>query len=258
MMKPIAKDKIAPLTPLFASYQWNYLTDAVLEGHHGTAWADDDQTPHVAVLEFPKLHLNVVGGDAGHPAARAYLQDLPPYTALFFAGDGWATLAHDTLGDTLLRISRYAFTSETLDIAHLQALATHKLEGYRVARMTLALTEKLFAEKSCFSEDHIINFDSPADFIARGFGFCMLQADNIVGVASTFTVCNRGVEIQINVREQHQRQGIATLLAATFALYCLKHGLDPNWDAANQTSVGLASKLGYTYQGPYTMFFLND
>jgi len=156
----------------------------------------------------------------------------------------------------LISLPRYAFTSEKLDVAHLRTLATKIPETYRLETMTLALAEKLASEKSRFTEDHIINFESPADFITRGFGFCMLRGDEIVGVVTTFVICDRGVEIQINVRESHHRKGLATALAAKFLLYSLEHNLDPNWDAANKSSVGLANKLGYTSQETYTMFFL--
>ena len=42
--------------------------------------------------------------------------------------------------------------------------------------------------------------------------------------------------------------------SARLLLHSLERGLDPGWDAANEVSVGLAKKLGYTFQGKYTMF----
>jgi predicted GNAT family acetyltransferase len=101
----------------------------------------------------------------------------------------------------------------------------------------------------------MVNFDSPEDFIARGFGFCLLHGDQIASVATTFAICSKGIEIQINTREEHQRKGLATAVAAHLIVHSLEQGLDPNWDAANESSVGLATKLGYTPQGTYPMLF---
>ena len=36
-------------------------------------------------------------------------------------------------------------------------------------------------------------------------------------------------------------------------VYSLEQGLDPSWDAANETSSRLAQKLGYTPQGTYNI-----
>ena len=45
------------------------------------------------------------------------------------------------------------------------------------------------------------------------------------------------------------------MVAAHLLLHSLQQSLDPNWDAANQASVCLAQKLGYTPQGTYPLVF---
>ena len=242
------------LAGLFPGYVWNYLADAILEGTMGRAIADDAGDPHVAVLQAPNLQLNIVGGDAGHPAAREYLEQLPKHSALFLGADGWDELLKSIHGSKMIEMPRYAFTSEALDLEHLRGLVSGIPDGYRAVQMDLDLARRLGAEKSRFAEDHMVNFDSPEDFIARGFGFCLLQGDQMASVATTFAICSKGIEIQINTREEHQRQGLATTVAAHLIVHSLEQGLDPNWDAANQSSVGLATALGYTPQGTYPMY----
>jgi len=243
------------LAELFRAYTWNYLVDAILEGTTGRVIADDAGEPHVAVLEIPSLKLSIVGGDAAYPSARQYIERIPKNTALFLGAAGWEELVHSIHGGKLITMPRYAFTSEALDIEHLRGLASRVPHGYRLAQMDLALARRLDAEKSRFSEDHMVNFDSPEDFIARGFGFCLLHGDEMASVATTFAICSKGIEIQINTRKEHQRQGLAMVVAADLILHSLEQGLDPNWDAANESSVGLATKLGYTPQGTYPMLF---
>lgn len=254
-MIEIDKGNRKKLGGLFQAYTWNYLADAILEGTTGIALADNAGEPHVAVLELPNLQLCIVGGDAACPSARQYIEQIPKNTALFLGAEGWEELAHEVHGGKLIAMPRYAFTSEALDIEHLRGLASRVPHGYRLARMDLSLARRLGAEKSRFSEDHMVNFDSPEDFIARGFGFCLLHGDEIASVATTFAICSKGIEIQINTRKEYQRQGLATVVAAHLAVHSLENGLDPNWDAANESSVGLATKLGYTPQGTYPMLF---
>ena len=254
-MIPVAQGDRGKLAGLFEGYIWNYLADAILEGAMGRAIADDADNPRVAVLQAPNLKLNIVGGDAGHPVARKYLEQLPKKSALFLGVEGWAELVQSILGSKTIEMPRYAFTSEALDQERLRSLASRVPDGYRPVQMDLDLARRLGAEKSRFAEDHMVNFDSPEDFIARGFGFCLLYGNQIASVATTFAICSKGIEIQINTREEHQRQGLAMAVAAHLILHSLEQGLDPNWDAANDSSAGLATKLGYTPQGTYPMYF---
>jgi len=254
-MIAIDKDDTRKLCKLFQAYKWNYLPDAILEGTMGRAIADDADDPQVAVLEAPNLQLSLVGGDAGHPSAREYIEQLPKHTALFFGSEGWEELVQNIHGGKVIARPRYAFTGEELDIEQIRTLGSQIPEGYRPVQMDLALAQRLGGEEGEFAEAHMVNFDSPEDFIARGFGFCLLHGDQIASVATTFAICHKGIEIQINTREEHQRKGLATAVAAHLIVHSLEKGLDPNWDAANESSVGLATKLGYTPQGTYPMLF---
>jgi hypothetical protein len=244
------------LTGLFTDYKWNYLPDSVLDEYLGEALVDNVHDPQVAILTVPGLKLKIIGGNARLPIARTYIKELPYPTLLLFASAGWEKLVRDVHPGKVISMPRYAFTSESLDFEYLRELKSLIPNGYNIQCIDLSLAQKLASEKSGFSEDHMLNFDSPEDFIARGFGFCILEGDEIVSVATTFAVCDKGIEIQINTRSKHQGKGLATVVAAYLILFSLENDLDPNWDAANAKSVGLAEKLGYTSQGQYEMFIL--
>lgn len=256
-MKPLIPvhdpDQRQRLAPLFHDYHWNYLPQAILEGQTGAAWVDTLNAPEVAVLTLPNLPLHILGGDAGSPAARLYLEGLPLYTALIYASPGWQELVEQVHAGQFERVTRSAFSSERLDPAHLERLAAQVPDRYSLLPLDLNLAQQLAAERSEFSEDHMANFASPEDFIARGFGYCMVKDGVLACVASTFVVCRAGVEIQINTREAQRGQGLASATAARLLLHSIAHGLDPNWDAANLVSGRLAAKLGYILQGKYPM-----
>jgi hypothetical protein len=241
------------LVKFFRGFQWNYLPDAVLDGYMGCALADDEDSPSVAVLEYAKIGLYIVGGDAGHPAARQFLEQLPLPVGLIFASAGWAQLLQEVHAGKLLEMPRYAFTSERLDGEQLRKLAFLIPDGYHIKQMDLGLAQRIAGEKSGFTVDHLLNFTSPEDFIERGFGYCILHRDKIACIATTFAICKKGIEIQINTREKYQGKGLATVAAAQLILHSMQNNLDPNWDAENEISARLAKKLGYTPQGTYTM-----
>jgi len=257
-MIPITTDLRRKLAPIFRQYRWNYLADTVLDGITGRAWGDDEDYPQVGVLEFPNIRLFVVGGNPTHPSGYDFLVGLSDYSSIVFANPGWEDCLKSIHKKRLVELERYAFTSEKLDIEHLRGLASKVPDEYKLVRLDLPLVKKLAAQKSRFSEDHFFNFASLDDFIDRGFGFAILQGEDIISLATTFMVCTRGIEIQINTREAYRGKGLATLVAAQLLAYSLELGLDPNWDAANKTSVGLATKLGYTPQGAYTMYLITE
>lgn len=255
---PITTDLRQTLIPLFSQYRWNYLVDTILDGISGKAWGDNEVVPQIGVLEFPNIRLFVVGGDPAHPAGYDFLAGLSDYSSIVFANPGWDDVLKSIHKKRLVELDRYAFTSEKLDIEYLRGFASQVPDEYKLVRLDLPLVQKLAAQKSRFSEDHFFNFASLDDFVDRGFGFAILQGEDVISLATTFMVCTRGIEIQINTREAHQGKGLATLVTAQLLTYSLELGLDPNWDAANKTSVGLATKLGYTPQGTYTMYLITE
>jgi hypothetical protein len=255
-MIAVDANKRRGLSDLFQGYKWNYLPDAILDGYMGEAYVDDADNPQMAVLEAPKLKLSILGGDARRPAARKYLEELSVPRIVMFGAEGWEELLREIHGGRLILLPRYAFSSEKLDGARLYELRSRLPEEYRLERMNIDLAQRLAGEGSEFAADHMVNFDSPEDFIARGFGFCVLAGEEITSVATTFVICDRGIEIQINTRKNHQRRGLASVVAAQLLIYSLENGLDPNWDAANEVSVGLAKKLGYTPSGTYPMYIV--
>ena len=250
-LKEVSIDQRIVLSKLFQDYKWNYLADSILDGYMGRALADDENNPRFAVLEAPSIHLSILGGDSSHPSVVHYVENLAKFTALLFTSEDWELLIRKVHDGRLIRVLRYAFTSENLDIVRLQNLRALLPDGYQLEQMDLKLAQQLAAERSGFSADHMLNFDSPQDFIDRGFGFCILTGREIVSVATTFAVCNKGIEIQINTRKKHRGKKLATVVAAQLLIHSLEKNLDPNWDAENQVSARLALKLGFTPQGTY-------
>ena len=69
--------------------------------------------------------------------------------------------------------------------------------------------------------------------------------------ASSYTVYQGGIEVEIGTEQSHRRKGLASVCGARLILECLDRGWYPSWDAQNLWSVGLAEKLGYHFDRPY-------
>ena len=242
------------LAPMFETGQDGFIVDTILEGHAGTALVDNKDEPRIAMIAYADLV--AFGGDAEHPRARALAEQVPVERAILPTPGGWQDLLAEIHGERLVPIERFAFTHERLDDDHLRALAKRVPEGYAIEPIDLDTATTIAADPDLISPDHVRNFGSPQAFMDRGFGFCAFKDGVIVAGASTYTVCNRGIEIQVNTQEAHRGRGLATVLSARLILEARRRGLIAPWDAANQTSAALAVKLGYTPAGTWTAWLL--
>ena len=82
----------------------------------------------------------------------------------------------------------------------------------------------------------------------------MEKDGEIVSGASSYSSYVRGIEIEIDTREDYRRRGLAYICGAKLVLECLGRGWYPSWDAQNQWSVALAEKLGYHFDHEYVTY----
>lgn len=108
-----------------------------------------------------------------------------------------------------------------------------------------------------WSCDACLLFGSWESYHTHGLGAAALKDGVLIGSASSYSSCSQGIEIQVDVRADHQRRGIAAACSARLILECLDRGLIPEWDAASEASRLLAQKLGYRFAGSYPVWFLN-
>jgi GNAT superfamily N-acetyltransferase len=225
----------------------DYSIDCAVEGQMAHAYVDD--------LERPTAWRITVGpfwyfaGDAGSPGGSVLLDEFPSYNLLMPSPSAWVTAAQERFGERLVTSPRYIFAAESLSEAHLADILERSPYRDRIVRVDTAL----LARPGNFVE--IEAFDSPADFLERGIGYTILEKDRPAGAAYSSLVCSRGIEVSLFVDKPYRRRGVATALAATLLLECVRRGLRPNWDAANPESGALAEKLGYTPAGSYDSYY---
>ena len=109
-------------------------------------------------------------------------------------------------------------------------------------------------EQDRWSRDLVSVFPGYEFYEKHGLGVLLMQGQEILSGASSYTAYNGGIEIEIDTREDCRRRGFAYICGAKLILECLKRGLYPSWDAQNKWSVALAEKLGYHFDHAYQAF----
>ena len=128
-------------------------------------------------------------------------------------------------------------------------------EGYELKRMDESLVNEDSLQE--LSPEFTGQFDSTQDFLNRGLGFCIVHKGQVVSGASSFSIYDNGLEIEVATDSDHQKMGLATVVSSALILDCIDKGIYPNWDAVNQESLNLAKKLGYVFKQPYDTYYIN-
>ena len=252
-LAPKSMNKIAPLfdgwneTPIWSC----------LQGYMGRAWADHIQNPQSAQIVIGDLCFF-----AGVPD-MALVKHIPadvsaPNILMFPQTEGWEMLLEQVYKSNAQRLTRYAFKKDpgVFDFDKLRAYVKKLPAEYYIQPIDEKMYHRTKAES--WSQDLCSQFPAYADYEKHGLGYVTLYNDKIVCGASSYTVYDKGIEIQIDTLEEFRRKGLALACSAKLVLECLARGLYPSWDSANTASMSLGQKLGYHFDREYTAYLVSD
>lgn len=226
-------------------------TECILSGNFGTIEVDDCNDPQIALLSFADVIIPV--GDVRHSRVTDLINTIPPGKGIIAKNPLWKEKILDVLSNKIVNLERYSFSNENLNPKALHQMKSTLPEKFLIKRIDKNLAEKLTIEPPPLTRDHIFNFGTIERFLGIGFGYCILQGNEIVSAASTYAVSNSGIEIQVNTTESNRGNGLAGVVSASLILESIDRELVPHWDAANTTSARLAERLGFTPAGSYEM-----
>lgn len=249
----IKRENGETLRSLF-SWSEESLLESFYDNQFGCAVADNE-SPTCAMIFVAGFAF--LGGDAKSSSAKEIASFIPEGTdwiIIVTENEEWAELVKECYAGKYEVWNRYAIKKEgdIFDRAKLHEYAKSLENKYEIKRIDSELYKE--AVKHELFIDFVCNFDSEEDFLRRGVGFVALDNGKIVGGASTYTMYNRGIEVEVDTAEEYRNQGIAAACSATLILHCLENGLYPSWDAANMTSVRLAERLGYHLDHEYLCY----
>lgn len=229
----------------------DFSIECAIEGQLGQVFVDDLSEPAAYCIRVGPF--GYFAGDAQSMGAHRLMETFPVYHLLMPSPVGWLSLAQEIFGAQLKSFPRYSFSADQLSPEHLTRLLESSSFRGRVIPLNEDLTLQVIGQPDSFLD--LSDFDSAADFIARGFGYTILDNEKIIGIAYSSLVCSQGIEVSVYVEEAYRRRGVATTLSSRLLLESLMYNLRPNWDAANPESVKLATKLGYRYLGSYDAYY---
>lgn len=166
----------------------------------------------------------------------------------------WAHLIEKCYGDKAKKVTRYAIKKETdiFNVEKLKQVVFSLPDGYDLKIMEE--TEYKMCRENSWANDFVSNYKDYTTYKNLGMGIAVLKDGELVAGASSYSTYDKGIEIEIDTREEHRRKGLAYACGAKLILECLEKGIYPSWDAQNKWSVALAQKLGYHFSHEYVVY----
>jgi GNAT superfamily N-acetyltransferase len=225
---------------------------AVIEGGMGRVFADEQEEPSVAlaVLDF-----HFLAGDPLRVNAPLLFKLLQPGNVVIAPTPAWRHLVTATYPDALTVYRREAFQAGQFDVDKLKGFCQALPGGFEPRRVRL---EEVTQFATDLAPALIYNFRSHEEFITRGVGIGILHQGKFVSGVSSAAVGGGKFEIEIQTHRQFRRRGLARAVASALILYCLEHGIEACWDAANEHSAALARQLGFHSTGKYDAYRLTQ
>jgi GNAT superfamily N-acetyltransferase len=233
----------------------NYINFAI-EFFTPEIWVDDEVQPTLACFYTAPAYF--LWGDPDAKNVAPLLEIIPQDSWLVPSSEKWDRHLVAYFGERLITHPRTSFDASSLNLEHLRSLKIELPAGLRLVPIDETLIND---QEGMLYQDLLCKFFAAADFLQQGAGFCLLEGEEIIGfAAANYPIRNQVLEVYIRVDynddPRHRHQGLGTQLSAALLEYCLKNGLDPQWDAANDISIHLALKLGYTLRLAWKMYHL--
>jgi len=242
------------ITPLFQG--WNEtMIWSCLQGYMGKAYVSDSMNPSAA---------QVIVGDfcffAG-AADKKLVYHIPiefssKEILMIPQSEEWSTLIEQIWESDAVKIKRYAIKKETdvFDKERLQSYIDALPQEYNLRMIDEEIYDLIMAED--WSRDLCSAFAGYEEYQRNGLGLAVLHNGIPAAGASSYTVYDKGIEIEIDTQPVYRRKGLALACGAKLILECLNRDIYPSWDAHDMRSVALAEKLGYHFDKEYTAYIV--
>lgn len=250
------------IAPLFQEIQ-DSMVIAYLQGYMGKGYVDRLPDPTVGLIVSGEY--SFWAGDASSPAAREMAERIFEYmdgdqtTAIYGEDDfGWRGLLLSIPENNPMEIPRYRIAQKDYDFdqTRLQNFISAIPNEFVLQRFDKELYAQAMAEE--WSREFCETFASAEAYLSQGFGFGVLHKGKLVAGASSMTVYDGGLEVQIATKEEFRGMGLAMACAAKLLMEAMDRKIRPCWDAATLVSRHMAVKLGFEYLGEYSTIHMSS
>lgn len=254
--------------PLFAGLKNRTAIQAVIEGNSpGRIFVDNQEHPSAAFMWNPFRYSYLAGepsNDSFTVSLRRLLAEelLPqaanshdPTLVLYPYPESWGERVDLIIGDYgPIKLTRQTFVFNPVKSPYL-GWQHRVLPGLQMRRVD----ERLLEQISPLAEAVQVLWRSPADFVAMGLGYCLLDGEQVVSTCFSAFAGGNQREIGIDTHPAYRRRGLATLTASALIDHCLQNDWIPGWECwtDNVPSVKLAEKLGFERHSGYPVYFID-
>lgn len=235
---------------LFKARQF-HMTKATFEGIEGEVWVDNMQAINFACILLKSYCF--VAGKCSDENVFKFLKWLPSDNNIINCDIFWNKAIQNYYERSFELYTRHVMKIPKefkFDLLEQYILKLNK--NYYVENLTVESLKEFEKDNYC------TNIKISYDYGKNGVGkICRERASNkIVGVITSNIFYKDGIEINIKVNPEHRRKGIALAISAAIIKECMMLNKKPYWDAANESSVNLSKKLGYTIDQAYEVMYL--
>jgi hypothetical protein len=257
MFKIVEKENFENYKEFFGNHNSISIFNYAFDNKLGTLEIDNLDEPEY--VKYSYVNFMFFSGKIDEKKAKKIFETFPPQTAIVAEDKEWYPLIEDHFssreGIRFAQQERVKFSSDSITLEHLHSIKKPLPEGFHLKQITKPIVENL----SPSLKYHIsLFFGSDEKFLENGTGFCILDGEKPISMASSFIpIYNNALEVEIDTEDDpnYRRKGFATTACIALLEYCLENNLTPEWDAQNEASVGLAIKLGYTEKERWKLFY---
>lgn len=223
-----------------------FMGNSVLDGVMGEAYVDNLDHPEFAILIVRNYCF--ISGKIEKKELKKLIEDkLSDYNIV--PSDYLKIIIEDTFGQNIFKGERYSINKNpNFKTTELKKYISKINKKFQIKKIDYDMSNRIKKEK-------FINITD--DYQKHGVGYCCVYNNEIIGVASSNIFYKDGIEVNIKVKEEYRKLGIATALASSLILECLHEKRKISWDAAHIGSVKLAEKLGFKFHSKYNFYILN-
>lgn len=240
--------------PLFDGWE-ETLIWSCLQGMMGDVYADRPEHPCSAMAMIADFIFFV--GAPREELVRYRPDDCTrDFMLMVPQNEEWSRLIERCYEGRSKRVTRYAIRKEpdVFDREKLELAAASLPPDCRILPIDERIWHLSRTPEMGWASDWTSAYPDYDTYYRLGFGFAVEKNGEIVAGASSYTRYREGIEIQIDTRQDHRRQGLAYACGARLILEALDRSLYPSWDAQNLASVGVAEKLGYRFDHEYPTY----
>ncbi len=243
LQKIIRNNDLKKIEYLFNDIRF-FMGRSVLQGLIGEAYVDDISNPKVAFLLVKDKYCFLSGTLEKSKLKETIDNNFSKY--ILIPSDNLCKSIEEIYQDKIIKSERYSMKKDVkFDVIKLEQMTKCLPKEYNLVKIDESLEKRI-------KQEHFMNITD--NYKKYGIGYCCIYNNEIIGVASSNIFYKDGIEVNIRVKEEYRRKGVATAMASKLILECLRKNRKVSWDAANINSVGLAKKLGFEYDSTYNIY----